>query len=118
MPELATALENYFRGRRVRLDAKLDWSGHSAFQAAVWRACRRIAYGQTCSYQDLATRVGKPRAARAIGRVMACNPCPIVVPCHRVIKSDGSLGGYSGTHGVVFKRRLLDMEAAVSAGKT
>ena len=82
---------------------------------AVWKACRAVGYGKTTSYGELARRAGRPGAARAVGTAMRRNPWPIVVPCHRVLKGDGSIGGYSGRGGVKFKRQLLEMEAALLA---
>jgi O-6-methylguanine DNA methyltransferase len=115
LPPLASALEQYFAGDEVEFDVRFDWSGWSTFEIDVWRACQRIRYGQTRSYKDLAEGLRRPGAARAVGMAMSHNPFPIVVPCHRVVKSDGSLGGYSGPEGVAFKRRLLDMESAAVA---
>lgn len=112
LPGLADQLVRYFEGEPVEFDAPLDWRGYRDFESDVWNLCRRMPYGQTCSYGDLARRVGRPGAARAVGMAMSRNPVPLVVPCHRVLRSDGSLGGYSGRGGVAFKRRLLDMEAA------
>ncbi len=111
---LAGDLQRYFEGDAVEFDVKLDWSGRPAFEIDVWRACRRIPYGETDSYGGLAERLGRPGAARAVGMAMAHNPFPIVVPCHRVLKSDGSLGGYSGPGGVDYKRHLLDVERAAA----
>lgn len=110
--KLADDLRRYFAGEVVEFDVELNPCQASAFTRAVWEACHQIPYGQICSYQQLAERAGHPRAARAVGTAMRRNPYPIVVPCHRVLKSDGSLGGYSGTGGVEFKRQLLEMEAA------
>lgn len=115
LPELAAALERYFNGEPVgEFPVKLDWSGHSNFEVDVWRACARIAYGETASYKSLADSIGCPGAARAVGTAMSHNPCPIVVPCHRVLKSDGSIGGFSAPGGIAQKRQLLDMEAAAT----
>lgn len=112
MPRLADALQRYFAGEPVRFEVRLDWRGRSPFQVDVWEACRRIGYGQTRSYKSLAERVGRPGGARAVGMAMRRNPCPIVVPCHRVLKSDGSLGGFSSPGGTALKQHLLRMEAA------
>jgi methylated-DNA-[protein]-cysteine S-methyltransferase len=112
LPDLAAALQAYFAGQPVKFQVKLDTSGTADFAAAVWQACRKIPYGQTASYGELARCSGRPGAARAVGTVMSRNPFPIVVPCHRVVKSDGRLGGYSGCQGVAFKQTLLDMERA------
>lgn len=111
LPKLAGDLRRYFAGQCVKFDVRFDWGRTSAFLRRVWRACCRVGDGQTVSYGQLASRVGRPGAARAVGMAMRRNPCPIVVPCHRVLRSDGSLGGYSGPGGVKFKRRLLEMEA-------
>jgi methylated-DNA-[protein]-cysteine S-methyltransferase len=112
MPRFARDLKRYFAGKAVEFAVPLDWTGCTTFEVDVWQACRRIRYGQTRSYNYLAEYVGRPGGARAIGMAMRRNPCPIVVPCHRVVKSDGSLGGFSAPGGVRLKRRLLEMEAA------
>jgi len=105
----ARQLAEYFAGRRHEFDLPLDAHG-TTFQKRVWNALRRIPYGQTRSYGDIARAAGSPKGARAVGMANHNNPIGIVVPCHRVIASDGSLGGYGG--GVDFKRRLLDLESA------
>ncbi len=97
-------------------DVPINLEGYSPFQQRVLLECRRIAYGCTISYAQLAARAGAPRAARAVGNVMAQNRLPILIPCHRVIASNGSLGGYSGPHGLRTKRRLLELEGAAQAG--
>ena len=112
MAGLADGLRRYFRGEAVEFDVTLDMSSYGGFDRDVWRACRRLHYGQTGSYKSLAERVGRPGGARAVGLAMSRNPCPIVVPCHRVVKSDGSLGGFSAPGGTTLKQRLLQMEAA------
>lgn len=112
-PDTANALRRYFNGQPVTFDTKnIDWAHAGDFRRAVWKACSRIPYGQTVSYAELAELAGKPGAARAVGTAMRTNPLPIIVPCHRVLRSDGSLGGYSAPDGVRLKRRLLDLEAA------
>lgn len=112
LSQLAESLKRFFNGEQVEFDVRLDWSGWNSFEVDVWRTCRQIPYAETGSYKSLAERLGRPGAARAVGAAMGRNPFPIVVPCHRVVKSDGTLGGYSGPGGVSFKRRLLDMEQA------
>lgn len=99
-------------GRAVDLSADIDWNGADGFRRAVLEEAMRIPAGQTRSYLWLAERVGRPRAARAVGRVMATNPLPVVVPCHRVIGSDGTLHGYGGEGGIALKARLLATERA------
>lgn len=110
LPKLADCLTRFFAGEPVAFDVDCDWAGRTAFEQAVWRACRRVPYGKTATYGDLAKRIGNPQAARAIGMAMSRNPCPIVVPCHRIVGSNG-LGGFSGSGGLDQKRDLLEMEA-------
>jgi methylated-DNA-[protein]-cysteine S-methyltransferase len=98
----------FLAGRRRRLDVPVDLSRGTSFQRRVWRASLRIPYGRVCSYQWVAHRVGGRQYARAVGLALGGNPVPIFVPCHRVIASDGSLGGFSG--GLRNKRRLLALE--------
>lgn len=93
-------------------DVAIDESHLTAFERSVVRACRAIPYGETISYGQLAAKVGRPGAARAVGRVMATNRYPLAVPCHRVLASGGGLGGYSAPQGLAMKRRLLALEAA------
>lgn len=102
-------LEAWFRGERVGV--ALDLRGCSAFARRVLEVVRRIPRGETRTYAQVAERAGYPGAARAVGRVMAQNPIPLLVPCHRVVYSDGRLGGYSGG-GPKTKRRLLALEGA------
>ena len=98
----------YFRGELREFNLKLSLSG-TAFQRCVWKALCSIPYGETISYRELATRIGKPAACRAVGAANGRNPLPIVVPCHRVIGSNGHLTGYyGGTH---LKQYLLNLEA-------
>lgn len=113
MPELAAALAAYFAGRPVSFaDVPVDWRGAPWFEVDVWRACREVPYGQTRTYRELAERVGRPGAARAVGQAMRRNPCPLVIPCHRIVRSDGRPGGYSAPGGEALKRRLLALESA------
>lgn len=110
----AKALENYFAGRPPAIGSgDLDWAGASAFQTRVWRALLDLRWGETASYAELARRIGAPGAARAVGRAVAANPVPILVPCHRVVRSDGLLGGYS--FGLDCKDRLLEHEGVAVA---
>ena len=106
-------LREYFSGRRRRFTVKLDLDG-TEFQREAWGAMRRIPFGSTISYGDQARSIGKPKAFRAVGSANGKNPVPIIVPCHRVLASDGSLGGYS--LGLPMKRRLLALEGVSVAG--
>ncbi|UNX55526.1 methylated-DNA--[protein]-cysteine S-methyltransferase [Georgenia sp. TF02-10] len=110
---LATAarqVEDYLAGRRTGFDLPLDLSLATGFRRSVLEHLRQIGYGRTESYTQVATAVGSPRAVRAVGSACATNPVPVVVPCHRVLRSDGSLGGYVG--GLAAKQALLGLEAA------
>ena len=104
-------LVSFLAGRRRTLNFPLDLSGCSSFQRRAWQAARQIPYGRARSYQWIAVRVGGKRHARAVGLAMGANPVPIVVPCHRVVAHDGSLGGFSG--GLHVKRRLLELEGTL-----
>jgi O-6-methylguanine DNA methyltransferase len=111
---LKRALERYFRGELRSFDLPLAPEG-TPFQRRVWRALCRVPYGATVSYGELARRIGRPGASRAVGRANATNPISIVIPCHRVIGADGTLTGYGG--GLGRKQRLLELEARGAAGK-
>jgi len=104
-------LEEYFAGKRREFGFPLDLRG-TEFQLACWRALQRIPYGETRSYADIARAVSCPQGFRAVGMANNRNPIAIVVPCHRVIASDGSLCGYGG--GLDIKRKLLELEGALS----
>ena len=102
-----TQLDEYFAGTRTRFDLPLRLHG-TPFQVEVWEQLRRIPYGETISYGELARRVGNANASRAVGLANGQNPLPIVVPCHRVIGANGKLTGYGG--GLPIKARLLELE--------
>ncbi len=104
-------LEEYFAGERREFDLPLSLSGNP-FELRVWAELRRIPYGETVSYGEIARRIGDPGAARAVGLANGRNPVAVIVPCHRVIGADGSLTGYGG--GLERKRYLLDLEAGVA----
>ena len=106
---VARQLEEFFTGRRRRFDVALDWSLSHGFRRSVLEHLNAdIGYGTTTSYAALARRSGSPKAVRAVGTACATNPIPIVVPCHRVIRSDGAIGAYRG--GPAAKRVLLELE--------
>lgn len=102
---------DYLSGRRNSFDLPLDLSKGTAFQRQVWRTLQRVPYGKLRSYQWVATRVGGRRYARAVGNAVGANPLPIVIPCHRIVAQDSSLGGFSG--GLPTKRRLLTLEGTL-----
>lgn len=106
---LCSQIEAYLNGEPVEFSLhNLAMERCSPFQKSVLRTVHRIPYGSTCGYREVAVELNKPRSVRAVGNALAHNPFPIIMPCHRVIRSDGSLGGYGG--GMAMKRRLLAME--------
>ncbi len=110
--EAARQLREYFAGRRTEFDLPLAPEG-TGFQKKVWRKLQEIPYGKTISYGELARRVGNPKASRAVGSANGKNQIPIVIPCHRVIASNGGLGGFGG--GLPTKEKLLDLEEQVAS---
>ena len=106
----ARQLTGYFTGTRLGFDLPLAPAG-TPFQRAVWEALAAIPYGELRSYRDIARAIGRPAAVRAVGAANGRNPLPIVVPCHRVVGSDGSLTGFAGGLGI--KRKLLELEGAL-----
>lgn len=110
LEEAAREIDEYFARRRRAFDVPLDLSLSRGFRRLVQTRLPEIGYGQTRSYRDMAELVGNPKAVRAVGTACATNPLPIVVPCHRVLRTDGTLGGYVG--GIAAKTTLLDLEAA------
>jgi methylated-DNA-[protein]-cysteine S-methyltransferase len=106
--EVIRQLLEYFSGERKEFDLPLAPEG-TDFQLEVWRSLRTIPYGETISYAQLAQRISNPKAVRAVGLANGCNPIPIIIPCHRVIGSNGSLTGFGG--GLSTKRKLLDLES-------
>lgn len=108
LDRVASQLEDYFQQRRTQFDLPLDLALTKGFRQEVLLELVRIPYGQTTSYTEVATAAGRPKAVRAVGSACATNPLPIVVPCHRVRRSTGALGGYLG--GLVAKASLLQLE--------
>jgi methylated-DNA-[protein]-cysteine S-methyltransferase len=112
-PQLRERLQAYAEGAADDFqDIEVDLGDLTPFQQRVVRRLRRIGYGQTVSYKQLAQQAGAPRSARAVGRVMATNRIPIILPCHRVVASGGALGGFSAPQGISMKLRLLQLEGA------
>lgn len=108
LTQARAALTAYFAGQAEPFDLALDLSCGTPFQQAVWEVLRRIPYGATRTYREIATAIGRAQAVRAVGRAIGQNPLSIVIPCHRVLGSDGSLTGYAG--GLDRKRALLALE--------
>lgn len=116
-PEMAAVcqqLSEYFAGSRKSFTVKLHVEG-TEFQKAVWNALLRIPFGETRSYRDIAIAIGRPRAFRAVGQAIHRNPIGIIIPCHRVVGSNGALTGFAG--GIELKKRLLDHETQVARKK-
>ena len=110
--EARRQLTRYLAGRSRTLEFPIDLSGGTSFQRRVWQAARRIPYGRARSYHWIASKVGGKEYARAVGTALGANPLPLIVPCHRVVAHDGSLGGFSC--GLAVKRKLLDLEGTLA----
>ncbi len=106
--DLKRRLRVYFQGQKVDFADRLDLTEATSFQRKVWAATRLIPYGETRSYSWVANQIGKPGAVRAVGQALGRNPLPIIIPCHRVLGSDGGLCGFGG--GLEMKRYLLKLE--------
>ena len=104
-------LDRYFQGERIHFDLPIDYIQGTPFQQRVWNQLRLIPWGETSTYGQLATRLENPRAVRAVGSANGANPIPVIIPCHRVVQSNGRLGGYSG--GLHIKDILLRLEGAI-----
>jgi methylated-DNA-[protein]-cysteine S-methyltransferase len=107
--EVLSQLKEYLKGRLKRFDCPLDFRG-TPFEKKAWAELARIPYGQTRSYKEIAQAIGHPRAFRAVGNANGRNTLPLIIPCHRVIESNGGLGGFG--HGLKVKKQLLDFERA------
>jgi len=114
LDEARRELDRYFEGGLHDFDLPLDWQLTHGFYRKVLRATAHIPYGQTRSYKQMATKAGSPRAVRATGSALGSNPLPIIVPCHRVLRTGGALGGYGG--GLETKQALLELEGALQPG--
>lgn len=108
LKDVTRQLKEFLKGKRRDFEVKFDFEGQTPFSRKVLLKTFQIPYGKTVTYGALARSCGRPGGARAVGQVMAKNPLPIIIPCHRVLASDGKLGGYSG--GLKYKRILLDLE--------
>ena len=102
----------YFEGAAIDFDSNIPamLEGFSSFSRRVLTTCRNIRFGQTISYSQLAKRTGRAGAARAVGTALAKNPLPLIIPCHRVVRNDGKIGGFSALGGVTLKKRMLELE--------
>ena len=112
MPALQKDITSYFKGSCVDFSGvKISLAAFTVFQIDILTTCRKIAYGQTATYSRLACMAKHPRSARAVGNVMAKNPVPLIIPCHRIIRSDGRLGGFTAPEGIALKRKMLNLES-------
>jgi methylated-DNA-[protein]-cysteine S-methyltransferase len=112
LDDVRRELDEYFEGRRNAFDVPIDWSLAPGFTGRVLKATARIGFGETSTYAKVATGAGSPRAVRAAGNALGANPMPVVVPCHRVLRTGGALGGYTG--GVQRKEYLLRLEGVLA----
>jgi methylated-DNA-[protein]-cysteine S-methyltransferase len=112
LDDVRRELDEYFGGKRAGFDLPIDWSLTRGFAGEVLRQTARIGYGETSTYAEVATRAGSPRAVRAAGNALGANPIPVVVPCHRVLRTGGALGGYTG--GLERKQFLLRLEGVLA----
>jgi methylated-DNA-[protein]-cysteine S-methyltransferase len=110
LTDAAKQIDLYLKGSLPKFSLPLKVSG-TPFQLAVWRAIAKVPFGKTVSYGEIATAIGKPQAARAVGAAVGANPTPLLVGCHRVLGSSGSITGYSGGQGIKTKKLLLDHES-------
>lgn len=107
---IADKITRYFSGEKVSFNCVLDWSSLSSFQQKVLKVAKKVPYGAVESYGCLARKAGCPKGSRAVGRALARNPFPLVVPCHRIVRGDGGLGGFSAGGGTPLKKKLLKLE--------
>lgn len=108
--EVCDEVRDYLEGTRTSFDLRVDLAGLTPFQQSVLKAVARVPRGKVATYAEIARRIDRPRAARAVGQALRRNPIPIVIPCHRVLASNGGLGGYTGRGGVRTKKQLLSLE--------
>lgn len=114
LPHLQQKITAYFKGTYVDFsDVKIELSELTPFGKKVLLTCRKITYGRTVTYSRLAQMARSPRAARAVGNILAKNPLPLIIPCHRIIRADGSPGGFSAVGGINLKKRMLKLETTL-----
>ena len=116
--EAQKMVRDYFQGEKVSFDLPIDRSDFSPFQDRVYGVARMIPYGAVKTYGEIAEAIGTPGACRAVGSALGRNPLPLFIPCHRVIRGDGEMGGFSGPGGIVMKARLLRLEGVIIYPKT
>jgi methylated-DNA-[protein]-cysteine S-methyltransferase len=107
---LQKAITYYYKGTYKRFKCTFDWTGLTPFTQKVLKACMKVSYGRTITYKQLASLTGRPDATRAVGAIMAGNRTPLLIPCHRIVSSDKSLGGFSAPGGLKTKKMMLQLE--------
>ena len=113
IPRFLKDINHYFNGEKVDFRYKIDLRDSSDFEKAVYKVLRTIPYGKIRTYKWVAEKVGCPKGSRAVGNALAKNPLPLIIPCHRVVRSNGSLGSFSAIGGVKLKKKLLEVEGAI-----
>jgi O-6-methylguanine DNA methyltransferase len=114
--DLIKDIREYFTGKKVDFsDWQLDLDEYTDFQKSILQTVKKIPYGKIQTYKKVAEAANYPKAYRAVGNTMRNNPLPLIIPCHRVIKSDGTLGGFSGKEGIALKKKMLDLESEIKA---
>lgn len=109
---LIEKIREYFKGKKIDFsDYRLNLDNYTVFQKKIYQTVKKIPYGETRSYREIAEISGYPKAYRAVGTTMKNNLIPLIIPCHRIIKSDGDLGGFSGGEGVALKKKMIDLES-------
>jgi methylated-DNA-[protein]-cysteine S-methyltransferase len=109
--DLQEQTTSYFEGSRVDFrHVAITLNGFSVFSQKILKACRKVGLGQTITYSELAKRADRPNASRAVGGVMARNPMPLIIPCHRIIRADGKMGGFTAPGGISLKKKMLELE--------
>jgi len=108
--DIVEKIKRYLSGERVFFNCAIDWSYLSPFQRKVFKLAMKVSYGTIERYGNLARKAGCPSGSRAVGRVLSKNPFPLVIPCHRIVRGDGTLGGFSAGGGIKLKRKLLKLE--------
>jgi methylated-DNA-[protein]-cysteine S-methyltransferase len=108
---LQEQINTYFEGAYVDFkNIPIELEGFSSFLSSVLTACRNVGFGRTISYSGLAIKIGRPTAVRAVGGALAKNPLPLIIPCHRIIRGDGKIGGFSALGGITLKKKMLQHE--------
>jgi O-6-methylguanine DNA methyltransferase len=110
--DLQKQITTYYEGKSVKFskDIPIDFNRLTSFGKSVLKICRKIENGQTATYSQLAKKAGRPNASRAVGSILAKNPMPLIIPCHRIIRSDGKMGGFSAPGGIATKKKMLELE--------